>query len=157
MKKNKNNNKIVMIIIMIISILAIGGLVYASIVLNKQEEDLNKYLVELSYKELSKKLEKKESFILVVTRTDCSHCAVYKPKLKQVLKDYNIIGYEIAADKLSTKDKSAFNDIANVSGTPTTIFIVNGEEETTTNRLVGDVPTERIISRLKSQGYIKGE
>ena len=110
---------------------------------------------QLSLKSLNSNLS--FPFILVVTRTDCSHCAVYKPKLKQVLKDYNIIGYEIATDKLSTKDKSAFNDIANVSGTPTTIFIVNGEEETTTNRLVGDVPTERIISRLKSQGYIKGE
>ncbi len=155
-KKEKNNN-IAKYIMILICILSIGGLVYASIVLNKKEEDLSKYLVELSYKELSEKLDKKESFILVITRTDCSHCAVYKPKLKEVLRDNNIIAYEIATDKLSTKEKAAFNDIANVSGTPTTIFIVNGEEETTTNRLIGDVSTEKIITRLKSQGYIKGE
>ena len=109
MEKSKNNNKIIIIIISLICLLAIGGMIYASVVLNKKEEDLNKYLVELNYKELKTKLDKKESFILVITRTDCSHCAVYKPKLKEVLKDNNIIAYEIATDKLSAKDKAKFN------------------------------------------------
>ncbi len=155
MEKNRKNNKIAIIIISIISILSIGGLIYASIVLNKKEQDLSKYLVELSYKELKNKLDKKDSFILVITRTDCSHCAVFKPKLKEVLSQNNIIAYEIATDKLSTNEKAEFNDIANISGTPTTIFIVDGEEATTTNRLIGDVTTEKIINKLKSQGYIK--
>ena len=155
MEKNRKNNKIEIIIISIISILSIGGLIYASIVLNKKEQDLSKYLVELSYKELKNKLDKKDSFILVITRTDCSHCAVFKPKLKEVLSQNNIIAYEIATDKLSTNEKAEFNDIANISGTPTTIFIVDGEEATTTNRLIGDVTTEKIINKLKSQGYIK--
>ena len=92
---------------------------------------------------------------MVITRTDCSHCAVFKPKLKEVLSQNNIIAYEIATDKLSTNEKAEFNDIANISGTPTTIFIVDGEEATTTNRLIGDVTTEKIINKLKSQGYIK--
>ena len=155
MEKNRKNNKIAIIIISIISILSIGGLIYASIILNKKEQDLSKYLVELSYKELKNKLDKKDSFILVITRTDCSHCAVFKPKLKEVLSQNNIIAYEIATDKLSTNEKAEFNDIANISGTPTTIFIVDGEEATTTNRLIGDVTTEKIINKLKSQGYIK--
>ena len=155
MEKNRKNNKIAIIIISIISILSIGGLIYASIVLNKKEQDLSKYLVELSYKELKNKLDKKDSFILVITRTDCSHCAVFKPKLKEVLSQNNIIAYEIATDKLETNEKAEFNDIANISGTPTTIFIVDGEEATTTNRLIGDVTTEKIINKLKSQGYIK--
>ncbi len=155
MEKNRKNNKIAIIIISIISILSIGGLIYASIVLNKKEQDLSKYLVELSYKELKNKIDKKDSFILVITRTDCSHCAVFKPKLKEVLSQNNIIAYEIATDKLSTNEKAEFNDIANISGTPTTIFIVDGEEATTTNRLIGDVTTEKIINKLKSQGYIK--
>ena len=155
MEKNRKNSKIAIIIISIISILSIGGLIYASIVLNKKEQDLSKYLVELSYKELKNKLDKKDSFILVITRTDCSHCAVFKPKLKEVLSQNNIIAYEIATDKLSTNEKAEFNDIANISGTPTTIFIVDGEEATTTNRLIGDVTTEKIINKLKSQGYIK--
>ena len=155
MEKNRKNSKIAIIIISIISILSIGGLIYASIILNKKEQDLSKYLVELSYKELKNKLDKKDSFILVITRTDCSHCAVFKPKLKEVLSQNNIIAYEIATDKLSTNEKAEFNDIANISGTPTTIFIVDGEEATTTNRLIGDVTTEKIINKLKSQGYIK--
>ena len=155
MKKTDKNNRVATIIISLICIISIGGLIYASVVLNKKEQDLSKYLVELSYKELKSKLNKKESFILVITRTDCSHCAVYKPKLKEILKDNNIIAYEIASDKLSTKEKAEFNDIANISGTPTTIFIVDGEEATTTNRIIGDVTTEKIINKLKSQGYIK--
>lgn len=155
MKKNEKNNKLAMIIIVVICILSIGGLIYASIVLNKKDEDLSKYLIELNYKELTAKLEKKESFILVVTRTDCSHCEAFKPKFKEVLRDNDIIAYEIATDKLSKKQKAAFNDIANIAGTPTTIFIVNGEEATTTNRIIGDVSTEKIINKLKSLGYIE--
>lgn len=155
MEKSDKKNKIIKVLIIGISLLAIGGLVYASVVLGKKEADLSKYLVELSYKDLKKKINKKESFILVVTRTDCSHCAVYKPKLKEVLRDNDIIAYEIATDKLSAEEKANFNDIANVSGTPTTVFIVDGEEATTTNRIIGDVSTEKIINKLKSQGYIK--
>ncbi len=155
MEEKKKTSKIIGIIIILISIAAIGGLIYASSVLNKQKEDINKHLVELTYKEFQKKLDNKDSFLLVVTRTDCSHCEAFKPKLKEILKDKDIIGYELATDKLSKDDANSFKKDYNISGTPTTIFIKKGEEPTVSNRLVGDVASSKIIERLDSLDYIK--
>ena len=154
-KTKESKNKSILIIFLCLSVLAIGLLVYAATQLNTKHEDLDKHLVELTYSELDKKIKKKESFILVVTRTDCSHCATYKPVLKQVLKDYDLYAYEVAVDKFTEKEKAKFMDISNVTGTPTTVFIENGEETTTNNRIVGAVNSNRIINRLKSLGYIK--
>ena len=154
-KTRESRNKTIILVFLVICLAAIGLLVYASLELNKKNDELDKHLIELTYTELTKKIDKKESFILVVTRTDCSHCATYKPVLKQVLKDYDLIAYEISSDKMSEDEKAKFKDIANVTGTPTTIFIENGEETTVNNRLVGAVNSNRIINRLKSLGYIK--
>ena len=64
-----------------------------------------------------------------------------------------LLGY-----KLITKNKQEKYDyiknIASISGTPTTVFIVDGVEKTTTNRLVGNVPKYRVIEHLKALGYI---
>jgi len=39
-------------------------------------------------------------------------------------------------------------------GTPVTIFIKNGEEKTTATRIEGDVSTDKIIDKLKKNGFI---
>lgn len=149
-------NNIIKIIIGIIIILAIGGIVYAGIVLNKKNKELDSHLIELNYTELKEKIDNKDDFILVITKTDCSHCEAYKPRLKDVLAKYDINAYEIALDKLSDDEKKVFNEIANVSGTPNTVFFKNGEETTTTNRLVGDIQDEEtIVTRFKALGFIK--
>ena len=140
---------------LLIALLAIGGLFYASITLNKDQKDADKFLQEITYKELKEKVNNKDSFILVVTRTDCSHCESFKPKFKDVLKSNNITAYELPNDKLSEKEAKEFKKDYNVLGTPTTIFLRNGEETTVTNRLIGDVSTSKIKERLKSLNYIK--
>ncbi len=155
MEKNNNSKKMIIILIVVISLLSIGGLLYASIALNSEKKDADKYLKEIDYKELKEKVDKKESFILVVTRTDCSHCEAFKPKLKEVLKSNKIIAYEIPTDKLSEDDAKEFKKDYNVLGTPTTIFLKNGEETTVSNRLIGDVSKSKIKERLKSLNYIK--
>ena len=48
-----------------------------------------------------------------------------------------------------------FRKYINISGTPTVCFITNGEEETTLNRISGEVSLETTIERFKSNGYIK--
>ncbi len=154
-KTKESKSKTVIMVFLLFSLLAIGLLVFAAIKLNKKQEELDNHLIQLTYKELNKKIKNKDSFILVATRTDCSHCATYKPVLKQVLLDYNLTAYEISVDKLTDEESAKFKDIANVSGTPTTLFIENGEETTSSNRIVGYVNSNRIISRFKALGYIK--
>lgn len=149
-------NKILKIVLGIVLILAVVGLVYASKTLNKKNDELDSHLVELNYSQLKEKLDNNDDFILLITKTTCTHCESFKPRFKDILSRYNITAYEIALDKLSDDEKKVFNEVANVSGTPTTIFIKNGSEATTTNRLVGDIQDEdTIITRLKTLGYIK--
>lgn len=148
--------KKVLISIGILAIIgAVIGLIYASTVLKGKENELDKHLVELNYSELQEKIDNKESFILVISKTDCPHCQAFKPIFKEVLSKHDIIAYEIRIDTLTKEESNKFSYIANISGTPTTIFIVNGEEKSTSTRLVGEANSDKIETRLKALGYIK--
>ena len=114
-------------------------------------------LITLDYDELKEKIDNEDSFILVVTRTDCSHCAIYIPRLEKVLKEYELTAYQIEVDTWKDSEKDDLGEICNVSGTPTTIFIENGEEKNTSSRLVGERTQDQIINRFKAMGYIKEE
>ncbi len=150
--------KIGIIIGFAVILLAFGFLGYAVIVSAMDTVAKDKTLVELSYKELEKKLNNKDTFILVITQTKCSHCAQYKPVLKEVLYEYNLKAYEIDQEKLSKKELGKLKNVANISGTPTTVFIVDGEEINTSSRLKGAVTNKHtIVKRLKAQGYITEE
>lgn len=137
---------------------AFGVLGYAVIASALDTAAKDKTLVELTYKELEKKLDNGDTFILVITQTRCSHCAQYKPVLKEVLYEYGITAYEIDQEKLTDKELGKLKNVANISGTPTTVFIVDGEEINTSSRLKGAVTNKHtIIKRLKAQGYITEE
>ena len=148
-------NTVVIIVVALVILVAAGALIYASIKLNKDNKEADKHLVTLSYSELMEKIENKDSFIMVVTQTGCTHCEAYKPVLKDVLVEYDLYAYEVNTAELSEEEKAKFKDIANTSGTPTTVFINDGEETTTANRLVGNRPRSDIVNRLKALGYIK--
>ncbi len=147
--------KAIIILIFFIVALSVGALVYASVVLKGNENEENKYFQELKINELLEKIENKESFILVITQTTCSHCAEYKPRIRKVLADNKITGYYIEKDLLSEEEEIQLNNIANISGTPTTVFITDGEEKSTSTRISGAKPVDAIKSRLKAMGYIK--
>ena len=133
----------------------------------KKDEDkktTSDYLVSLTLDELEKKVEDKESFILVITQTDCAHCKEYKPILINVLEEYKITAYEFDQQTLTHEENGnlvydqeqlgRLKAIANVAGTPTTIFIEKGEEKSTTNRIIGSADRKKIITRFKAMGYI---
>ena len=151
MKKN-----IIKCAIVAVVIAAVGGLIYAGVKINGNKKELDKHLVEINVKELKEKIDNKETFILVVTRTDCSHCEAFKPVLKDVYKEYNITGYEINTANIAKEDESLYTDLVpNIEGTPTTVFFKNGEETTVSNRIKGEVKRDKVVNRLKSLGYIE--
>ena len=115
----------------------------------------NKSIKEITYKELTKSLENKETFILEVVQDGCSNCESYTPKFEKILKKYNLSAKQINLKKLSEEDNNSFSNMYNVSGTPTVIFIDKGEEISITRRIVGDVSEDKTISKLKVAGYIK--
>ncbi len=155
MNGDKMKKKLLIFLGIALSIGAIAAIVYAAITLNKQQEIEDSYLIELSYQELEQKIQNKESFVLVYTQTTCGHCHEYKPILKRTLAKNKFYAYEIVLDKLAKEDKTKINDIANVSGTPTTIFIKDGQEINTSSRLVGIQTEEKLTNKFKYLGYIK--
>ena len=139
-----------------IIIAAIAGLIYAGVTINKEKKKSDKYLVEISIAELQEKIDKKETFILVVTKDGCSYCESYKPVIKDVLEEYDVVAYNINQTKLTTEeDQNTYEELVpNITGTPTTVFFKNGEETTVSNRLVGAVKRDKVVDRLKALGYI---
>lgn len=111
---------------------------------------------EINYNEVNSLIKNKETFILYIGSASCSNCVEFEPKFNSVIKEYNIKNAKyIDLDNFDDDEKNNLNKIINISGTPTVVFIKNGEEESMTNRINGNVSKEKIISRLKANEYIK--
>ena len=143
LKKTKN-----IIIIVILILIATLGIIFIS------SKTTNGKLEKINYKTVKEKMNKKDDFVLIVSRTDCSHCISYKPKVKQIAEDYNLTIYYIDYDDEKNKDK--FLEEFNLDGsTPITLFIKNGKQTSVLNRLEGDLETDKVIERLKKMNFIK--
>ncbi len=112
-------------------------------------------LKDLSYKELNKKLENKETFFFIVTRDGCSHCEDYIPKVEEVLDEYDIVGDNLNYTDLSEDEDEEFYSEYGVDSTPTTIYIKDGKEVSILQRIEGNVSKEKLITKLKNNNYIK--
>lgn len=118
----------------------------------------NKSYKEISLIEFKEKMANKDSFVLFIGRVNCSHCVDYKKTINKIISKYNIDIYYIDVDpeKMSEAEINEFNSLTNYGGsTPTTIFINNGIEDNVYNRIVGALPYNTIVNKLKDQGYIK--
>lgn len=136
---------------------AFGFLIFAMVSEGLTNAAKDKTLISLNFSELEKKIEKKETFILVITQKQCSHCAEYKPILKEVLYEYDLKAYELDQKNLTKTEKAKLKDIASITGTPTTVFISEGSEIATATRIHGAASKGTIISRFKAMGYITNE
>lgn len=112
------------------------------------------YLKEIKYDELVKKIENKEDLVLLISQTTCSHCISYKPKLKNVANDYELTIYYIDVDLLDNDELDDLKSYVNFTSTPTTVFLKEGTETTVATRINGDSSEEKIIKKLKSNGFI---
>lgn len=144
----KNGNRFNFLIVIAVILIAAG---VAFFILTSTN---NSNVKVLKINELKEKINNKESFILVISRDDCTHCKSYLPVINKIGKEHNVTFYDISQTGLNDEDTKYLKNVANIDGTPTTVFIVNGEEKSTTNRLVGNVPEYRVIEKLKAMGYI---
>lgn len=130
------------ILIFLISIIALTGCKYSS-------------YQYIDYNELTKKLENQETFAFVIGSRDCSACTNYKETMEKVIKEYNIPIYFIEIADLSEEDGNKLRSKFYYQYTPTTIFIENGSEKTTYDRIVGSGDYETIKSSLIKYNIIK--
>lgn len=114
------------------------------------------FLIEISYKELIQKIENQETFFFTAMQDGCSHCEEFLPKFEEILKENEIKGYKLNFTKLTDEEEKEFGSKFGSSiGTPTTIFITEGKEETQLTRIVGNQSKTKVIEKLKSMKYIK--
>ena len=136
---------------LIIIVLAVTCLFTVTGCTNKSDS----YLKELSYEELNKKLSNKETFFFVVTQDGCSHCENFIPVIEKVLNDKKVVGYNLNTSKFSEEQNKEFDEKYGVTGTPTTIFIKDGEEVSLLQRINGEADSDKVIRKLQNNGYIK--
>lgn len=145
----KKKTYLIILIILLILLFVSLGVLY----IRKKEEE-NTLVYEINMQQLEEKINNKDTFILVMTQTGCVHCQRYLPTIKKVSREYGVTFYVLNRAKLSKEEYNRLNNIANISGTPSTIFIVDGEEKTTLNRLTGSIEKSRLVEKLISEGYI---
>lgn len=109
---------------------------------------------EISYSELQDLIDNKESFPLVIASATCSACNSYRPTLEKFIEKYNVDVKYIDLDKLTDKEESDLMNEFPITGTPTTIFVKNGEEKDTYNRIVGNKKFSQTEDAYRENGYI---
>ena len=112
-------------------------------------------LKSLSLSELKEKMNNKETFFFVVEKDGCQYCEAYVPKVEEVLDEYDIIGYVINISDMSASEYEEFDKLFAIDGTPTTIFMTEGNELSILQRIDGNVSKDKIISKLENNNYIK--
>ncbi len=115
----------------------------------------NKTYDEITYDDLNSMLEDKESFVLFIGSATCTHCDAYKVTINKVIEDYDVDIKYIDISKLSDSEVSSLQAKFPFSGTPTTVFVEKGEEESTFNRIEGEASYSEVVDALKENEYIK--
>lgn len=109
---------------------------------------------EIDFSTLQGKIENKETFILEIVQTGCSHCEEFSPRFREILNKYDLTGYSINLSNLTEEERNKLYEITEVSGTPTVCFFKKGNEEVM-NKIVGAVSNKEIYNKLKDAKYIK--
>ena len=148
MKQNKKTIAIITVLLLII-------LSFVIAIIYKESEN-NKYLVTVTYNELSEKLNNKETFILYIGKENCSACQLFNPKFKKIIKEHKIKTYYIDLATLSESEQELLMKNINFPGTPTVLFINDGIDNLNSDtKIVGNISESKIIAKLKNRGYIK--
>ena len=146
--KNKSN---IFYIIVVIAIILIAFILIATLSSNNKAS-----LINLTYKQVEEKIDNKDSFILVVSQSTCTHCASYKPKLEKISMDYELDIFYIDYDLENNNTQKEFLEEFDLDGsTPITIFIKDGKQTNLFDRLEGDVSESKAIEKFKEMGFIE--
>lgn len=109
---------------------------------------------ELSFNDLQLKLGNKESFVLVIGSSTCSACAKYEETMKNVIKSEKVEIFYLDLNDLSDDEYSKIYSKYVIQSTPTTIFIKEGIETSTYDRIIGAAGYSDIVDNLKKHGVI---
>lgn len=108
----------------------------------------SKVITDIDYSKLEEMIDNKESFILEVVQTGCSHCEEFSPRFKVVLKTNDEEAYSLNLYNMTDEERKKFNELTtSVSGTPTVLYFEDGKE--TSHKINGAVSNEKIEEFLE--------
>ena len=116
----------------------------------------SKELISINYDELAEKISNKDSFVLYVGSSSCSHCANFKPTLEKVIDKYKLDVYYINMANLSEAKYNAVMKKIDGQGTPTTVYIEKGKTKTSP-RIEGERDYDTTVEFFKDLNLVKGE
>ena len=145
------------IILMLTSLLLITGCGNNNVlkkyeVVNKSSEK-HTTTIELTYEEYETKIKNKDSFVLLMWQTGCSHCISFEPTLNKIISYYNLEIYSINLKNVTDDEYSKIENKTFISGTPTTVVFKDGV--TQTKKLIGDKDTESVLEFLSKYNYLR--
>jgi hypothetical protein len=130
--------------------------IYSKYKVTTNESETYTTYQDLTYDEYKEKIDNKESFVLLLYQTGCSHCESFEPKLNEIISYYNLKIYGLNLAELSDKEYSIVKNKTHVSGTPTTVVIKEGSfENTGDDKLVGDKDEQVVLDFLVDNGYLE--
>lgn len=109
----------------------------------------------ISYKELMKKLDNKETFPLVIGSSECSACATYEITMNSFIKDQQVEVFLLDLLSLSDDEYQSFKTEISFTGTPTTVFYEDGKLTSYYNRIDGAASMSVVKTYFKNNGYIE--
>ncbi len=105
-------------------------------------------ITEIDYSKLEEMIDNKESFILEVVQTGCSHCEEFSPRFRAVLKTNDKEAYSLNLYNMTDDEIEKFNELTtSISGTPTVLYFEDGKE--TSHKINGAVSNEKIEEFLE--------
>lgn len=109
---------------------------------------------ELTFNELQAKLENKDSFVFVIGSSTCSACAKYQETMKDIISDKQVEIFYLDLKQLSEEEYAKVYSKYVIVSTPTTIFVKNGLETSTYDRIVGAAGYSDVVKNLEKHGFI---
>lgn len=110
---------------------------------------------EISLEKFHAMIEEKQNFILYMGYEGCHYCQEFSPKLRKIIKKYDldIKFLDVDSQKLTEEEYDNIENITSLSGTPTVVFVKEGKVKLFP-RMVGNMDEDVIIKNLKDNGYI---
>ena len=105
-------------------------------------------ITDIDYSKLEEMIDNKESFILEIFQTGCSHCEEFSPRFRAVLKTNDKEAYSLNLYNMTEEETKKFSELTtSVSGTPTVLYFEDGKE--TSHKINGAVSNEKIEEFLE--------
>lgn len=129
-------------------------LIFLTFIIGGCSTKLSDY-TQVSYEQLAKKIENRETFPLVIGSSECSACANYEITMSGFIEDYQVEIFMIDLSKLSDDEYNELKTATSFTGTPTTVFYKEGVLTSYFNRIDGSESRSVVETYFRNNGYIE--